>query len=42
MKNTKTVLKEWANKIISSVPDYDYDESSIGQYGNDQIGKGSL
>ena len=35
MKNTKTVLKQWATKILSNVSDYDYEESAIAQYGND-------
>lgn len=35
MKNINTVLKEWAIKISLNVPEYDFEESAIAQYGDE-------
>lgn len=35
MKNTKTVLKEWAANILSEVSEFDFDESVVAQYGSE-------
>lgn len=34
MKATKTILKEWAKKILSNVLDYDFEETASLQYGD--------